>query len=124
MQHEIQFQDPTVRRRVEWNQSLVYALRECHPDDAAAICAAFLETVETGGPVLGDPFSMVAGDARFWAAAAPPHELFAYTLAGLESLPKSHLSIPARKRVFMALWSSFNARDRGAFLKRVTSGQE
>jgi len=115
-----QIKDPTLRLRMEWAHSLAHALRECHPDDAAAICVAFLETVETGGPVLGNPFGMLVDDARLWAVVAPLHELTAYTLAGLEALPKAHLSKPARKRVFKALWWSFSDRERAAFIAVVT----
>ena len=118
--HDRQINDPALRLRMEWANSLCFALGECHPDDAAAICAAFLETVETGGPVLGDPFGMVAGDARLWAVAAPPHELVAYTLAGLAELPKAHLSNPARKTCFKAIWRSFSDIERAAFIAAVT----
>ncbi|MCC5956469.1 MAG: hypothetical protein JJU07_10210 [Natronohydrobacter sp.] len=114
--HDRQITDPALRLRMEWANSAAFALRECHPDDAAAICVAYLETVETGGPTLGDPFGMVASDARLWAAAAPPHELTAYTLAGLERLPKSHLSNPARKNCFRAIWHSFTDAERASFI--------
>ena len=120
--HDRQITDPALRLRAEWAEAVCYALGECHPDEAAPICAAYLETAETGGPVLGDPFGMVASDARLWAAAAPPHELVAYTVAGLERLPKAHLSLPARKRVFKHLWRSFTDTDRAAFIKAVTKG--
>lgn len=123
MMHDRQINDPTLRLRMEWANSLAFALGECHPDEAAPICAAYLETVETGGPTLGDPFGMVAGDARLWAAAAPPHELTAYTLAGLERLPNAHLSNPARKRCFKALWRSFTDADRAAFIKAVSKSK-
>ena len=120
--HDRQITDPALRLRAEWAEAVCYALGECHPDEAAPICAAYLETVETGGPVLGDPFGMVASDARLWAAAAPPHELVAYTVAGLERLPKSHLSNPARKTAFKALWRSFTDAERASFIKAVTKG--
>jgi hypothetical protein len=115
--------DPGLRKRAAWAEALCFALAQSHPTDAAAICAAFLETAETGGPVLGDPFGMVAGDARFWAASAPPHELVAYTLAGLERLPRSHLSTGIGKTAFRAIWRSFNDQDRAAFLKAVKGGK-
>lgn len=119
MMHDRQISDPAIRLRMEWSNSLAFALGECHPEDAAALCVAFLETHETGGPTLGDPFGMVAGDARLWAEAAPLHEVTAFTLAGLERLPKAHLSVAARKRAFVALWEGFNAEDRRAFLSHV-----
>ena len=120
MMHDRVISDHATRLRMEWANSLAYALGECHPDDAAAICAAFLETVETGGPMLGDPFGITASDARLWAAAAPPHELVAFTLAGLERLPKAHLSSPARKTCFKAIWRSFSDIERAAFIAAVT----
>ena len=120
MMHDRQITDPALRLRAEWANALAFALGECDPHDAAAICAAYLETVETGGPTLGDPFGTVAGDARLWAAAAPPHELTAFTLAGLERLPKSHLSNPARKTAFKAIWASFTDAERASFIAAVT----
>ena len=114
--------DPALRMRAAWAEALCFALAQSHPHDAAAICVAYLETAETGGPVLGDPFGMVAGDARLWAASAPPHELVAYTFAGLERLPRSHLSTGTRKTAFKAIWRSFDHTDRAAFLKAVKGG--
>lgn len=113
--------DPALRLRAEWAEALCYNLSKCHPYDAAAICAAYLDTAETGGP-RHDPFGMVYSDAGLWALAAPPHELVAYTLAGLERLPKAHLSVPARKHAFKALWRSFTDVERTAFIKAVTKG--
>lgn len=118
-----QIKDPALRLRMEWAHALAHALRECHPDDAAAICVAYLETVETGGPVLGNPFGMIVEDARLWTAAAPPHELTAYTLAGLQALPNAHLSKPANKRVFNALWRSFSVKERAAFIAAVSQAE-
>jgi len=119
MMHDRKIIDPALRLRAEWNQTAAFALGECDPHDASAICCAYLETVETGGPTLGDPFGTVASDARLWAQVAPPHELVAYTLAGLERLPKSHLSNPARKTAFKALWRNFTDTERAAFIKAV-----
>jgi hypothetical protein len=119
----VTFHDPASALRAEWADALCYALGECHPYDAAAICAAYLETAETGGPLMGDPFGMVAGDARLWAVSAPPHELVAYTLAGLERLPRSHLGTRTRKTAFKAIWRSFTDQERAAFLKVVKGGK-
>lgn len=115
--------DPTLRMRAEWAEALSFALAQSHPNDAAEICTAYLETAQTGGPLLGDPFGMVVGDARLWAASALPHELVAYTLAGLERLPTSHLSTGTRKTVFKAIWRSFTDQDRAAFLNAVRVGK-
>lgn len=109
--------------RAAWAEALSFALAQSHPNDAAEICNAYLETAETGGPVLSDPFGMVAGDARLWAASAAPHELVAYTLAGLERLPKSQLTTGTRKTVFKAIWRTFTDQDRAAFLNAVRAGK-
>ncbi|MCC6001903.1 MAG: hypothetical protein JJU19_13735 [Pararhodobacter sp.] len=98
------------------------ALEACDPQEAVPICAAYLETAETGGPWMQPFGELQAGDARLWAAAAPPHELVAYTLAGLDRLPKAHLSLPARKRLFKHLWKGFAPTDRAAFLAHVKGG--
>ena len=107
------------RLRMERATTLALALGEAHPADASAIAAAYLHAMQTDGPTMGDPFGMVASDARFWADCAPPHELAAYGLAALEKLRGSALGIGQRKRLFAALWASFSEADRVAFLRRV-----
>jgi hypothetical protein len=124
MTFQTKIADPALRLRAAWSEALCFALAQSHPNDATEICTAYLETAETGGPQLGDPFGMVAGDARLWATAAPPHELAAYTLAGLERLPKSHLSTGMRKAAFKAIWRSFNDHDRAAFLIAVRGAND
>ena len=114
--HEIS--DPALRLRLEWAQALGFALGECNAADASAICAAYLETVETGGPIH-DPFAFTYGGASLWAGSAPVHEVTAFTLAGLRALPDALLSRPARKRCFAALWAKFPDADRREFLRRV-----
>ncbi|WP_154664665.1 hypothetical protein [Gemmobacter nectariphilus] len=99
--------------------ALCRALADCDPKAAAAICAAYLDDQRTGGPVLGDPFGMVAGDAGLWADSAPVHELAAYGVAALDRLRTANLGLNARKRLFAALWQSFPDQDRKAFLARV-----
>ncbi|WP_051294576.1 hypothetical protein [Gemmobacter nectariphilus] len=99
--------------------ALCEALAECCIKDAAAICAAYLDDHRTGGPVMGDPFGMVSGDAALWADSAPAHELVAYGTAALDRLRTANLGLNARKRLFAALWRSFPDQDRKAFLARV-----
>ena len=123
MKHETQFHDPAIRERAEVATWVCLALERAHPDDAAPICVAYLETVETGGP-RHDPFGFLYSDARLWAQAAPPHELAAFTIAGMEQLPKAHLSIPTRKRLFKQLWRSFTPKDRAAFIAHVKGGDD
>jgi hypothetical protein len=74
---------PDSRLRLAWAEAVVFALEHCRLQHANAICLAWLQASETDGP-HHDPFGMLYSDARFWAAAAPPHELVAYSLAGLE----------------------------------------
>lgn len=119
MSFQSKIADPALRLRYEWAEAVAFALSEAEPTAAAAICFAYLETAETGGPIMGYAFGSVAGDARLWATAAPPHELVAYTLAGLEVLPKSHLSTVTRKTAFKAIWRRFDHQDRAAFLTAV-----
>lgn len=118
-----QITDTASHLRTAWADALRFALDHCDRHDAAALCAGFLEAVETGGPLLGDPFGMTAGDARLWAASAPPHELVAYTGAGLERLPTSALSAGLRKAALKALWRSLTDQDRAGFLRAVKGGR-
>ena len=99
--------------------ALCDALAECDPKAASEICAAYLDARRTGGPVLGDPFGMVSGDAGLWADSAPVHELAAYGVAALDRLRTANLGLNARKRLFAAIWQSFPEQDRKAFLARV-----
>jgi hypothetical protein len=121
MLQDIKISDPAIRLRAEWAQSLTFVLDQCHPEDAAEICVAFLQTMETQGPVIGDLFGVTVSSARIWIAAAPLHEVIAYTLVGLERLPKAHLSKPARKTFFNALWRSFTDAERANFISFVTA---
>lgn len=108
--------------RLEWAQSAIFALEQCRPQHADAICLAWLEASETGGP-RHDPFGLLYSDARFWAVAAPLHELVVYTLAGLEQVRGAHLPLPTRRTVFKALWRGFPDAERAAFIKHVSGGK-
>ena len=107
---------------IQWAEAACLALAECRPKDAAAICAAYLDTMETGGP-RNDAFGLLHEDARWWADLAPVHELVAYVTAGLTRLPRRHPSLPARKALFKALWRSLPDTDRAAFLAHVKGGR-
>ncbi|WP_136683120.1 hypothetical protein [Falsirhodobacter xinxiangensis] len=111
--------DARKRLRMEYATSLAMALRDADPDDAATICAAFLEEQKTNGPVMGDPFGTTTSDALFWADCAPPHELVAYGMAALDRLQDQPLGIKSRKKLFACLWKTFLPSDRQAFLMRV-----
>lgn len=105
--------------RAEWASAAAYALEKCNPHDAAQLCAGILDVMQTDGPILGDPFGMVASDALFWADCAPPHELAAYGCAALDRLRGLALGLNTRKRLFARLWETFDPKDRQAFLTRV-----
>jgi len=106
----------------QWAEAACLALAECRPQDAAAICTAYLDTMQTAGPQR-DAFGLLYEDAKWWADAAPVHELVAYTLAGLSRLPRRHPSLPARKALFKALWRSLPDTDRAAFVAHVKGGR-
>lgn len=114
-----QFHSPEYRMRAEWASAAAYALENCNPRDAAQLCAGILDAMQTDGPILGDPFGMVASDALFWAVCAPPHELVAYGTAALDRLRGLALGLNTRKRLFARLWETFDPKDRQAFLTRV-----
>jgi hypothetical protein len=107
-----------VRQRLKNAEQLCHALAEAHCEDAAAICAAFMDDVLTEGPGLS-PFGDLRADAAFWADCAQPPELEAYFYAVLKRLENIVLGIEARKRLFKALWSSFSQAERSAFLRHV-----
>ncbi len=86
--------------RSELANTLCFTLGQRHPEDVAALCAAYLDSLKTSDPVLGDPFGMMAGAARLWADCAPIHELAAYGAAALERLRGLALTKNARKRLF------------------------
>lgn len=94
------------------------ALQDAHPNDAAAICMAFLEGLETGGPNT-DPFGTVYSSAAIWADSAPIHEVVAYGVAALDALRGEAAGIGTRKRLFASLWQTFSDEDRKSFLSRV-----
>jgi len=110
-----------IKRRLENAAWLCLALDTAHCEDAAAICAAFMDDMLTTGPGL-IPFGDLRADAAFWADCAQPPELEAYFYAALKRLGGSVLGIQARKRLFKALWSSFPQAERAAFLCHVNGG--
>lgn len=113
------FKGEGYRLRAEWARAVWFALDHCHPEDAAQVCAGYLDTLSTGGPALGAPFGTTAGEAMIWAESAPVNELAAYVAAGLDRLRGLALARNARKRLFWAIWKSFGPEDRRAFLSQV-----
>jgi len=114
--------NPTHPLHLQWAEAACLALAECRTQDAAAICAAVLDTMRTDGP-RHDVFGTLYSDATWWADLAPLHELVAYVTAGLTRLPKRHLSLPARKKLLKALLRSLPDTDCAAFLAQVKEGR-
>lgn len=107
------------RLRKEWATAALFALDHCARDDAIHICETILAENITDGPVLGDPFGTLTGDALFWADCAPVPELVAYGTAALGRLRQRPLGIVTRKKLLADLWQAFGSEDRQAFLARV-----
>lgn len=82
--------------------------------------SGMMEIVGAGSPPL-DGFAGVRDDARFWADIATPVELEAYVGAGLRRIERATFAEQARKRIFMALWRSFTARQQADFIKAMTA---
>lgn len=111
------FRTEQYRRRAEWATALVHALEHCDQDDAATICAAYLDRLRTDGPA--HPFlNEVRAEAAFWADSAQMPELEAVTLAGLRRLGTMALGLGSRKRILVTLWRSLPADDRARFAAR------
>lgn len=107
------------RLRAERGVSLGLALGDAHPEDAAAICAGYLEAICAGMPRL-DPFGDLRADAAYWADAATPAELNAYACAALRRLETRVQGLEARKRLMAAIRRSLPQTERTAFLRKVT----
>lgn len=111
------FRSERDRRRAEWATALIYALEHCDQDDAATICAAYLDRLRTDGPA--HPFlNEVRTEAAFWADSAQMPELEAVVLAGLRRLGTMAMGVGTRKRLLVALWRSLPADDRAQFAAR------
>ena len=108
-----------VRVRLERAVTLGLALGDAHPEDAAAICAGYLDATAAGMPRL-DPFGDLRTDAEFWADSANPAELNTYACAALRRLGERVQGLEARKRLMAAIWRSLPSAERAAFLRRVT----
>ena len=107
------------RLRQERAVTLGLALADAHPEDAAAICAGYLDATAAGMPRL-DPFGDIRADAEYWADCANPAELNAYTCAALRRLEARVQGLAARKRLMAAIWRSLPQTERTAFLRKVS----
>ena len=108
-----------VRLRQERAVSLGLALADAHPEDAAAICAGYLDATAAGMPVLNG-FGDMRADAEFWADSANPAELNTYACAALRRLGERVQGLEARKRLMAAIWRSLPQTERTAFLRKAT----
>lgn len=104
--------------RHEKRVTAIMALEALDPQDAATTCAAVLDEISAGSPRL-DPWGDLRADAQFWADCANNAELEVYYAAALKRLGKTSFGIHARKRLIMAIWTSFSNTDRKAFLAHV-----
>lgn len=112
------FKTAYYRQRADRANALCRAIGQCHKEEAAQICAAFLDSLRTSGPA--HPFlNEVREEAAWWADCAAVPELEAVTLAGLRRLGEMALGVNCRKRIFVALWDSFTDLDRLSFARRV-----
>lgn len=106
------------RYRYEKRVTAVMALEALDPQEAAVICATFLDEIGAGFPRL-DYWGDVRADADEWAFFANAAELESYLVAVLRRLENQTLGIKARKRIFAALWRVFTCDERQAFLDRL-----
>ena len=106
-----------IETRKQAATALAEAIAECHPVDACQIMAAALDDLSVGDPV--PPLDAADAWAENWASIATPHEIEAVFGAALERLDNTALGIKARKRLFLALWESFDNSDRLTFIGHV-----
>lgn len=96
----------------------IHALNKLSSEDAAIICAAFVEEASAGMPPH-DPWGDVRADASFWADCANIVEVEVYFAAALRRLGQTALGIGARKRLLVSIWETLSGDDRLSFLARV-----
>lgn len=89
----------------------------CDPMAAGLVAAETLECVSAGSPIVS--LWNVREDAEFWASVANPIEIECYFAACLREISSRNLALPARKRLFAALWESLPASDRSTFARRI-----
>ncbi|MFZ1728387.1 MAG: hypothetical protein WBP16_05265 [Ferruginibacter sp.] len=111
------FKTKYYRLEAEWATALVFCLGKVSHEIGAQICTAYLDDLRTEGPVLA-MFNDIRAEAEFWADSAHVHEILAVTLAGINRLGKMALGLNMRKRLFMALWDSFDDVTRLSFARK------
>lgn len=112
--------DPSIEAMARAMEAAIVAA-ERHPSGRDALgqmlCVA-LDTVAGGAP-LHTAFGDMRSDAEWWADCATPVELELYAAAALRRIERKTFAPRARKRLFKALWRTFTADERAAFLAAV-----
>ncbi|MGB3315974.1 MAG: hypothetical protein WBB85_16355 [Albidovulum sp.] len=111
------FKTVSYRLEVEWATALAFCLGRVSHETGAQICFAYLDSRRTEGPVLA-LFDDIRAEAEFWADCAPVHEVEAHVFAGMRRLGETALGKNTRKRLFAALWDSFDDADRLKFARK------
>lgn len=104
------------QHRLLWADALKFALEHCEWQQAATICATYLDEIGAGFPRL-DWWGDIRAEADEWAFRANSGELEVYFIRALNRLENQALGIKARKRLLAALFQSMSAADQTAFLK-------
>lgn len=108
------------RLRTRGAVDLCLAIASCDQRTAMQIMSAALEDLLAGSPdPAPDWLEGIRRDAEWWADLAAPHELEAYTAAGLRAIERTAFCERARKRLFLSLWETMTPADRQAFVGRV-----
>ncbi|MEI4232216.1 hypothetical protein [Roseovarius sp. D22-M7] len=121
MKHDNQFDETcgdltgAARHRHMKREAAVWALQSLDEQDAAVICATFLDEIGAAAPRL-DYWGDVREGAGYWAYCANSAELEAYFTSALKRLRNQALGIKARKRMIAALFLSLTDNDKRAFL--------
>lgn len=92
-------------------------LARVDPAAAGEIACRALDYAYAGSPAVS--LDDLRADAEFWADCAHPREVEVYFAACLSRLGKTDLGLNARKRLFAALWESFDPAERRAVVRRV-----
>ena len=103
------------RWRHDKRQAAIWALQSLDEQDAAVICATFLDETGAGFPRL-DWWGDAREEAAEWSYRANSGELEVYFTSALKRLENQALGLRARKRMIAALFHSLNATDQAAFL--------
>lgn len=103
-------------------ERLAHAIAACEREDALQVMSAALDDLSAGGPIAS--FDSIRSDAEFWADIAAPAELEAYFAASLKTLRRRPIGIKMRKRLFLALWASFTAKERQDFIAHANKGAD